>query len=117
MNGKAATRLRRTFGTGSAYRKAKDAIDNYPTSLAQRPKLATQRARKRNGHGPTWPNTDDQKLQSRPLIVLHPRRRTSPIQLWKMQGKASNTVAREAYGMVPKHLLDRTALLHPAEIV
>lgn len=118
MNGKKARMLRRRFGTGTAYRKAKDAIDTYPTSFAQRPKLAKERAPKsRDPSPPGWPRTDNQKLQSRPLIVVHPRRRTSPIKLWKMQGNASNTVAREAYGMVPKHLLDRVAIQHPVEVV
>lgn len=114
MNGKAAKRLRRAFGTGAQYRKAKDQVDSMPTSFAQRPKLVAKRApKKREPSAPTWPLTDDQKQQSRPLIFAGPRSHTARAKLREMQGKLPNTLAREAYGMIPKWLLDRMAILHP----
>lgn len=35
MNGRAAKKLRRAFGTGAAYKNAKKQYDTYPTRFAQ----------------------------------------------------------------------------------
>lgn len=51
MNGKAAKKLRKALGTGSAYKRAKKAYDTYPTRFAQGtlkvPKRAPERVKGR----------------------------------------------------------------------
>lgn len=46
-----------------------------PRDMGQHPKFKPERRRRPSvGHGPTWPHTDDQREQSRPLLVAHPLR-------------------------------------------
>lgn len=71
---------------------------------ATAPKFPKPRKRKpKAGTGPSWPRTDDQKAQSRPLIVIKPVR---------ARFRFSRTVqiprhlAKEC-GCQPKHFLDQ----------
>ncbi len=72
-----------------------------------RPKFAKERKRiPALGHRPTWPKTEDQAAQSRPLIVINP--------VWQLKKmKAYNNVAA-FYGPyfheMPKHELDNLVL-------
>lgn len=112
MNGKIAKRLRRAFGTGAQYRYAKRQVDTVPTSMAQRPKVAApQRVRAREGSPPTWPRTADQRAQSRPLVVVHPRRHVDHTK--RKLTKLPEKLDRLVFGFYPKHFVDGYALRHP----
>lgn len=99
------------WGTRTRKRLARD--------LGQHPKLKAERQRRvRRGHGPTWPGTDDQRKQSRPVIVLHPVRaaiklipKPGPAALpgdWRLWSAAVDA-ARQLGETLPKHVLDREA--------
>jgi hypothetical protein len=73
------------------------------------PKFPKERKRKpAKAHGPTWPRTEDQKAQSRPLIVIKPIR-----QIKQMDRSAERLYAKElaAAGSWPKPMLDTAVLL------
>lgn len=75
-----------------------------PRHMGQHPKFKRERRRRnRVGHGPTWPRTDDQRTQSRPVIVLHPIRQLL-IMLPKYWTEARNDAIASANA--PKWALD-----------
>lgn len=52
---------------------SKSRLRRFRRDMGQNPKFQAERKRKpTRGHPPTWPSTDDQRKQSRPVIVLHP---------------------------------------------
>ena len=55
---------------------------------------------------PTWPRTEDQKRQSRPMIVVHPVRRL----VWRDKPRREAKIRAAAYG-IPKWALDAAAIL------
>lgn len=72
MNGKRARSFRKVTSSRADYQDLKDAYRKSYLS-SQRPKPLSERKRKlKDPIKPTWPRTEDQKLQSRPLIVIRP---------------------------------------------
>lgn len=73
------------------------------TAASQNPKFPKERRHKRKDLiKPTWPATPDQHKQGRPLILMHPTSHMS--KAWRHL---------EDVRAMPKHALDRFALLHP----
>lgn len=73
-----------------------------PNGNGQNPKPLRERRRKpKAAIKPTWPNTADQRKQSRPLIVARPVRRLT---------KGRFTPVTTAGAVTEKHKLDAAAL-------
>lgn len=59
------------------------------------PRRATKTAAKpRKGHAPTWPSTDNQRAQSRPLIVLGKYRERNPSKRTKVKSAVAKHMDR-----------------------
>lgn len=66
-----------------------------------KPTRTERRAAARNAIPPTWPRTEDQKQQSRPVIVEHP---------WRAIKAARKWLALRTSQLLPKHALDALAI-------
>lgn len=102
MNGKTAKALRRTAPSLKAYKAMKKA---HNADRGQNPKPLRQRTHKvKAAIKATWPHTDNQKLQSRPLIVLHPARSIGGY------GSRLRAFAGKMFNTLPKWECDAAAL-------
>lgn len=100
-----------------AYKKAKKLEAQRLTAQrgGQKPKAVAAREHKpKDPVKPTWPGTPNQRAQSRPMIVVHPRRQTARDE--RRFTDKPEAVDRLYWGYYPKHVLDRIALCHPAEV-
>lgn len=101
MNGKKARALRKMAPNRLLYRAMKRAATS---DRGQNPKFATPRKRKpKDPIAPTWPRTEDQKAQSRPLVLVHPLRHIDPLSPAKAR-------SRRAFRFMHKHKCDTAAL-------
>ena len=103
MNGRKARELRREAISKNDHRRLKRKAH---ADQGQHPKFKPERRRRNHvGHAPTWPATDDQRAQSRPLIVVHPIRQMCA-------GLNDHDTIRRLRGLgwAPKHRLDAGAV-------
>lgn len=103
MNGRKARQLRREAISRNHRRRLKREAH---ADQGQHPKFKPER-RRRNavGHGPTWPSTDDQRKQSRPLIVIQPVK-----QMCAAAPFEDREQLRRMGSVMPKHYLDAAAV-------
>lgn len=106
MNGSKSRALRKLSLNREQYQALKRLDAMRKRAVAQQPKPLKLRAHKaKKPIKPTWPLTDDQRMQSRPMIVVHHLRAIYPIG-----GRTKKQVrAMDALGRDPKHELDALA--------
>ena len=108
MNQKQAKKLRKLSSSRMEYQEFKRAFLNKNTS--QKPKvLATRKCKAKKAIPPTWPNSENQKMQSRPVIV------TKPLRAFKNSLKDEALYGWQVRDLIasvetlPKHELDQLA--------
>lgn len=108
MNGKQAKRLRRIAKSEKEYKELKRVLVRgiKPTTAKIKPE---RKHKRKEAIPPTWPKTDDQKVQSRPLIVLKPVRHI--IKVLGLEGDGVEVYKQELAKM-PKCELDHFVLTH-----
>lgn len=119
MNGKKAKALRAATKSRTAYQRLKRDTVKQAIASSQNPIALPVRTHKRKpAIKPTWPHTDDQHTQSRPLICVHPVRQFSRNMLARNPanpetGQRSFTDAQRyeiGWAMsLPKHMADALA--------
>lgn len=106
MNAKKARALRKLAANRKEYRAMKRIAAMLARSNAQRATaLALRKTRVKASHPPTWPRTNDQHKQGRPVIVLRPVR-----ALFAGKWRTADLRAKAAFGNRPKHSLDALVL-------
>jgi hypothetical protein len=120
MNGKKARALRKQATNPTEYKSLKRATGAQAlTNAAQAPKLATARVYiPKHPHGPTWPGTPNQRMQSRPVIVMRPIRAMVRAMLASNPPAKDGTRSLTANQLLiaqfarnqPKHRIDALAL-------
>lgn len=89
---------------------SKSRLRRFRRDMGQNPKFQAERKRKpARGHPPTWPSTDDQRKQSRPVIVLHPVKQLRKMGLlhWLLDEMGSANAPKWALDAL---VADRTSL-------
>lgn len=102
MNGKKARALRKLSHNRKHYQALKRIVTG---DRGQNPKFPKERTHKpKDTIAPTWPHTENQRAQRRPLIVLRPVR-----CLAIQSGKRSHNEWQRLFHRLPKWMIDNAA--------